>query len=112
MPNYAVLINGQNYLLDSKGKQSRMGFYTTCFVEAQDLIHAHYLATEQVRNHPSLAPRIRNAEDDQPTLKAEEICEVDQLDPLQDLVFYSEEPNVFTRLLSFFQTALTKWQAH
>jgi hypothetical protein len=112
MPNYAVLINGQNYLLDSKGKRSRVGFYTTCYVEAQDLIHARYLATEQVRNDPSLAARIRNTEDDRPTLIAAEIQETDHLEPYQDLVFYSEEPNALTRLVRFFQSALAKWQAH
>lgn len=88
---FRVLVNGQNFLLNQDGIAQKTGFYTTRFVEAQDVEQAEAIAVELIKNDTKLSGIILNQGGDTPILYVEEIEEVKQLQQQIGYAFYSEE---------------------
>ncbi len=95
MAKYRVLLNGQNFLLDVDGEVGRHGFFTTRFVEAQDLDAAVETAIEHLRRERDVDNIGLNGSDDPPRVVAEKIEEIPSFDgvesPSPGLAFYSED---------------------
>lgn len=93
MAEWRVLLNGQNFLLESDGEPKRLGFYTTRFVEAQASEVAELAAVQMVRED-SIFQRVLNDPSDPPMIYAEEITEAVRRDPEYPNTgysFYDEE---------------------
>jgi len=73
---FRVLIRGGNCLVELKGCVQRLGFYVTRFVEASAPDEAARCGIEVV--HAELTKRpLLNAPSDDPTIKVEEVSEVE-----------------------------------
>ena len=81
---YRVFLKGQNFLLNVDGKPTRMGFYTTRFVQASNRDGAEILAVDLLRSDKWLVDSVLNERSDPPRILAEEI----------DVVAASEVPDV------------------
>jgi hypothetical protein len=75
MRQYRVFLRGENFVLEVDGEPSRLGFYTTRFVEATGPEAAEILAVDLIRRDQTLAG-IKNLRDDPPMIYAEEIEEI------------------------------------
>jgi len=88
---YIVSINGRNFLMRMDGKIRKAGFYTTRFVEAQDVEEAEAVAIGLIRSDAKLSSSILNRREDPPILTVEEIEEVKKLQSQEGYAFYPEE---------------------
>lgn len=92
---YKVLVRGENFLLNVDGKNQKLGFYTTRFLEAQNEEGAEEMAIALVRDDPKLRSGVLNEQSDTPVMFAEEIVELESFDgreiPRTGFVFYPEE---------------------
>ena len=92
---YKVLVRGENFLLNVDGKNQKLGFYTTRFVEAQKEEGAEEMAIAVVRDDPKLRSGVLNELSDPPVMFAEEIVELKSFDglkiPRTGFVFYPQE---------------------
>ena len=91
MKKYRVLINGENFLFDYEGRPTRMGFYTTRFVEAGGREEAEQVAVAALRREEQLRSCVLNPEDDPPMMYVEEIEEVESLQESRGFAFYVSE---------------------
>lgn len=96
MPNYQVLINGQNFLIDVDGRIERHGFFTVRFIEATDAAAAENQAVEMIREAEPLRELVRNTPDDPPIMDVTQIVELECLDGTEDqepgFIWYKETP--------------------
>jgi hypothetical protein len=76
MNKYRILIEGKNFIINIEGKNNKLGFITTRWVEARTEAEAEKSAIELIRNDPQLKDTVLNKKDDQPMLYAEEIVEI------------------------------------
>ena len=75
MKHFRVFLRGENFLLTVDGQQTRMGFYTTRFVQANNQESAELLAVDLLRNDKKLRG-VANLRSDPPMIFADEIEEV------------------------------------
>jgi hypothetical protein len=71
--HYRVLLRGENFLIDVDEKRTRMGFFTTRFVQADNREGAELLAVDLIRNDGWLKGAVSNPRTDPPVIFAEEI---------------------------------------
>jgi hypothetical protein len=76
MKHFRVFLRGENFLLTVDGQQTRMGFYTTRFVQANNPEGAKLLAVDLLRNDKKLRG-VANLRSDPPMIFADEIDEVE-----------------------------------
>jgi len=76
--HYRVLLRGENFLLKIDGKPTRMGFFTTRFVQANNRDGAELLAVDLIRHDKRLNDAVSNERADPPMLFADEIAVVDE----------------------------------
>ena len=92
---YRVLVRGENFLLNLDGKNQKLGFYTTRFVEAPNEEEAEERAFAMLRNDPKLQKGVLNEKSDVPVMFAEEIVELGSFDGLKmpgtGFAFYPQE---------------------
>ena len=80
MPRYRVIIHGRNFRLNLEGKWEKFGFYTPRFADAPDPLPAEHTALEEFRQsakYRSLMDGTLNSDDDPPTLRREDVEEVE-----------------------------------
>ena len=91
---YKVMVHGKNFLLPFEGEATKMGFYTTLFLDATDSESADFAAAESLRSEPKLRRNVRNERYDPPLMVSERIEEVESFDgchlPRTGFVFYRE----------------------
>lgn len=78
MKKYRLYIKGSNFLLTSKGKLIKHGFYTTRYVEAETQENAEKAAIDLIRLE--LAGNIANEKDNPPVMYVLEIVEMESFD--------------------------------
>ncbi len=92
---YKVLVRGDNFLLNLDGKNQKLGFYTTRFVEAQNEEDAEERAIVLLRDDSKLRSGVLNEQSDSPVMFAEEIVELKSFDGLKTpgtgFTFYPKE---------------------
>ena len=76
--HYRVFLRGVNFLLTVDGKPTRMGFYTTRFVQANNRDGAELLAVDLIRQDKRLKESVSNERSDPPMIFADEIDVVDE----------------------------------
>ena len=96
MTHYEVSLNGENFWFEMEGKPSRMGFYTTRYVVAQNEQEAENMAVQLLRDDPKLK-NILNDKSDPPMIYCEGIEVIDAFEPLtvvnKGYTFYPGETN-------------------
>jgi hypothetical protein len=85
MSKYRVLINGENFLLNSEGRPQKLGFYVTRFVDARDAEDAENAAVALIREDVALQGLVLNNRDDPPMLYAEEVEELEAYDSKENV---------------------------
>jgi len=80
LTHYKVSLNGENFWLEMEGKHSRMGFYTTRYVVAQNEQEAENNAVQMLRDDPTLK-NILNDKSDPPMIYCEGIEVIDTFEP-------------------------------
>ena len=94
MTHYGVSLKGENIWLDMEGKPSRMGFFTTRYVVAENESEAEIKAVQMLRDDPKLK-NVLNDKSDPPMIYCEGIQSVEDFDPStvvqQGYAFYPEE---------------------
>lgn len=78
MAHYRVLLLGENFLLTVDGTPTRMGFYTTRFVQADNPDGAELLAVDLIRHDKKLKDSVSNERSDPPMIFADEIEVIDE----------------------------------
>ena len=95
MRKFHVRLHGRNFLIPIACEgESKYGFFTNRFVEADDEATAEKLAVDQLRAKESLRGIVRNAPTDPPRIYLDEIVELQAFDHLttldQGIVWYPE----------------------
>ena len=89
---YQVQINGKNFLISGLGK-AKHGFYTTRFVESENVDEAIAKALDLVREE--LGPSVLNDKADTPMIFIEKVYERESFDgclvPGKEFGFYEEK---------------------
>jgi hypothetical protein len=92
---YKILVNGQNFLLEMDDSKTKMGFYTTIYLEASNPDEAEFAAADLLRVDAKLRPLALNAPNDPPAMLVEEIVELQSFDgcklPRTGFTFYKED---------------------
>ena len=78
MKKFRLYIKGTNFLLISKGKPTKHGFYTTRYVEAEAEDCAEKAAVDLIRLE--LGGKIANKKDDAPIMYVLEIVELESFE--------------------------------
>ena len=95
MKNYRVKLNGKNFKIELEGKIEKLGFYTTRWVQADNIQEAELKAVNLVREDKSLAASIRNERSDPPVIYPDGLTEIDNFDginvPGTGYSFYLDE---------------------
>jgi hypothetical protein len=73
MSHYRVFLRGENFLLRVDDQPTRMGFYTTRFVEAESPEEAELAAVALLRTDEWLRASVLNEASDRPVMHADEI---------------------------------------
>jgi hypothetical protein len=73
MSVFAVLLRGENFVLDSNGKPTRYGFYTTRFVRAKTPDIAEMKSVELIRNDKLLKKSLSRKDSETPMIYAESV---------------------------------------
>ena len=93
MPKYGVLVEGNNYLIQTDGKPTKLGFFTHRFVEAAAPRFAAEIALDLVRDE--LKGTVLNDETDTPLLRVDEMKLMDTFEgclvPGRGFTFFSAE---------------------
>lgn len=76
MGKFSVFVRGENILADVDGVTRRVGFFTTCHVEADSAELAGKRAVGLLRADPKLIDLERNPDDDPLRLVIEEVCPI------------------------------------
>jgi acetolactate synthase regulatory subunit len=96
---YQVEINGRNFLLDVEGQVAKHGFFTICFVEAEDPAAAENTAIRIIRETQKLRDLMRNASNDPPVMDVTQIIEVGSFNQIENpepgFVWYVENPKLW-----------------
>ena len=77
MKKYKILLQGNNFLLKLDGNKNIFGFYTTRYVEAENLKDAENIAIELIRNDHELRQSVLNKKNDPPIIFVDEIDELE-----------------------------------
>ena len=87
-------MNGANFLINKDGKEQKLGFFQTIFVESPDPEQAELDAVGIIRNS-DLREIVLNTKDDPPMIYLEELEEIEAFDESESLIqgraFYVEE---------------------
>jgi hypothetical protein len=98
MRKYKVLVRGENFLINVDGKDQRLGFYTTAFVEARNEEEAEDKAIALLRDDEDLRRGMLNKKSDSPMMFAEEIAELDSFEgvhlPRTGFSYFPEEEQI------------------
>ena len=90
-----VTICGENFHLEVDGVAKRVGFYTVRYVEARDEEDAERRAYNSVQQNEWLGNAVRNDQDDQPMLFADDIEELASFDDIDEetpgFAFFNEK---------------------
>jgi hypothetical protein len=81
MTYFRVFLRGENFLMEVNGKATRIGFFTTRFVQANDRDGAELLAVDLIRSDKWLRGAVQNTQTDPPRIFAEEIEPIDAPNP-------------------------------
>ncbi|MDH5640259.1 MAG: hypothetical protein OEY28_03120 [Nitrospira sp.] len=73
MPVFAVMLRGEDFILDVDGTPTRLGFFATRWVRARTAGEAEVAVMALVRNDQTLASRVHRDTTATPTLSAENI---------------------------------------
>lgn len=91
MKKYKVLMEGRNFLLLMDGKEQRVGFYTTRWVEAANPEEAELKAAAAIKADPRLKSSVKNPKNDPPMLHLTEMSEVEAIErPGAGFTFYPD----------------------
>ena len=82
MKKYKVLIRGENFLINLEGKDQKLGFYTTVFVEGQDEEQAERRAIRLLQDDEDFRQSVLNEKSDAPMMFVEEITELKSFEGL------------------------------
>jgi len=97
MLKYRVLIQGQNFLINLDGANKKLGFYTTRYVEADNVKDAEHKSIELIRNDQSLKQTVLNSKDDLPMIYIDETTEIESFDGVDmteiGFAWYPNEPD-------------------
>ena len=88
---YRVLVHGKNFLMTIDKKATKLGFYTTRFVEAANELEAETVTMSILRQDEYLRGAVLNTTDDPPMMYVEETEKVSILKKAQGFTFYSGE---------------------
>ena len=77
MPSYRATIEGRNFLLNLEGRNRRLGFYQTVFVDGSDPAEAESNAIGVVKSDEELLQSAQNDPDDPPMLYLDSLEEVE-----------------------------------
>jgi hypothetical protein len=77
---YKVMLRGENFKVAVDGSVSRLGFFTTRFVEAETPDGAEHFAVGLVRQDPFLQRAVRNAPSDPPMIYLDSLSEIASFD--------------------------------
>ena len=94
MKKYKVMIEGRNFLINVDGKNQKLGFYTTRWVEANNEHDAERFAIEIIRNDPKLNSNTLNKKTDPPLMHASEVKDIGLFEgdePTPGYVFFPED---------------------
>lgn len=83
MKKYKAFVRGENFLIKIAGKEQKLGFYTTVFVEAQDEKDAEQSSIRLLRNDPKLQEITLNDRSDTPVMHVEGVQELESFDGLK-----------------------------
>ena len=72
MNHYQISLNGENFWFEKEGKPSRLGFYTTRYVIAENESEAENKAVQMLRDDPQLK-NVLNDKSDPPMIYCESI---------------------------------------
>jgi len=93
MPYFRVLLDGENIWLHMEGRQQRMGFFTTRFVEAASMDEARKVAVSHFHSEKKL--KSLNPPDDPPRVIVREVERVKKTEVpriVHGFAFFPEEP--------------------
>ncbi len=95
MKKYKVLVQGENFLINLDGKEQKLGFYTTAFVEARNEEEAEEGAIGLLRDDQEFRQSVLNEKSDSPMMFVDEIQELQSFEglnlPRTGLSFFPEE---------------------
>ena len=93
---FRVLLRGENFWMMFNETTTRVGFFTTRFLEAEDERDAELRAVDTLRRDAKPRGNVLNDPADPPLIFAEEIDELDSFDGVESmtpgLAFYKDEP--------------------
>lgn len=93
MSEWRVLLNGSNFLMEFEGRPTKLGWFTTRYVEAEDEHSAEVAAVALIRRDPKLSG-VLNAPSDPPLILLDEIEESPFVDAERDdagFAFYVDD---------------------
>ena len=89
------MLEGKNFLINSDEGPTKMGFYTTRFVEAESPKEAENLSVELIKNDSNLTDSVLNEQADPPMIYLDNLDELssfgDNTVPGSGYTFYLEE---------------------
>ena len=91
MTEWKVYLNGQNFLIEFDGARTRLGFYATRYVTADDSQSAEDSAVQCIREE--LMGIVLNDKTDSPMIYAEEVVQIEPDDDrpaASGFTYYSE----------------------
>ncbi len=93
MINYFVLINGTNFLLASRDKVTKQGFYKWVVVKAKNPKEAELKAVESLRKSKELITLTKNKKNNPPRLFISDMKKVADKEKIKDtgFIYYNEE---------------------
>ena len=93
MNKYQVILNGQNFLMDTDDGEKKVGFFTARMVKANSVGEAKQLALDMVKKDKVLIELTLNEPADQPQIHIDEVNQVREEAELEQsgYSFYSEE---------------------
>jgi hypothetical protein len=80
MPAYRAMVEGRNFLINVDGKDRRVGFYQTVFVQGADPGEAESNAIAFVKSDVELKEATQNRAGDPPTLCLDSLEEIESLE--------------------------------
>ncbi|PKD40475.1 hypothetical protein CWO84_10065 [Methylomonas sp. Kb3] len=94
MNKYRLIMNGENFLIQTESGLKKHGFYQTIFVESQNPETAENEAVEIIKNS-DLKDIVKNENNDPPMIYLEEIDELESFEGVETMVqgraFYLEK---------------------
>jgi hypothetical protein len=87
MNRYKILLNGRNFLINTKNELKTLGFYTTRIVEAVSEDESAIFALDILKNDKELIDMTKNKESNPPMLYVDEISLINDLTDAEDFGF-------------------------